>query len=185
VADWHTYFVGCDEWGFSVWAHNTCFEVVKTADGYRVLTPTGSVHAEFANTPGGRDAAYRLANHLNLPPRPGSPALKWDAHDSIPTFGHTITRHGQGMSRDALVRRAADEGRQVGAWTNNREATRLVADSVRGRNPGDVFEIVIEPRMGRAYLPNGTQVPVDRARIVIGADGSITSSYPFSSLHPN
>lgn len=22
VADWHTYFVGCDEWGFSVWAHN-------------------------------------------------------------------------------------------------------------------------------------------------------------------
>jgi hypothetical protein len=23
VADWHTYFVGCAEWGFSVWAHNT------------------------------------------------------------------------------------------------------------------------------------------------------------------
>ena len=22
VADWHTYFVGCGEWGFSVWAHN-------------------------------------------------------------------------------------------------------------------------------------------------------------------
>jgi hypothetical protein len=22
VADYHTYFVGCDEWGFSVWAHN-------------------------------------------------------------------------------------------------------------------------------------------------------------------
>ncbi len=24
VADYHTYFVGCDEWGFSVWAHNLC-----------------------------------------------------------------------------------------------------------------------------------------------------------------
>jgi RHS repeat-associated protein/uncharacterized repeat protein (TIGR01451 family) len=24
VADFHTYFVGCDEWGFSVWAHNAC-----------------------------------------------------------------------------------------------------------------------------------------------------------------
>jgi hypothetical protein len=24
VADFHTYFVGCDEWGFSVWAHNQC-----------------------------------------------------------------------------------------------------------------------------------------------------------------
>jgi hypothetical protein len=25
VADFHTYFVGSEEWGFSVWAHNTCF----------------------------------------------------------------------------------------------------------------------------------------------------------------
>jgi hypothetical protein len=24
VADYHTYFVGCDEWGWNVWAHNTC-----------------------------------------------------------------------------------------------------------------------------------------------------------------
>src|SRR5262249_23926580 len=24
AADFHTYFVGCDGWGFSVWAHNTC-----------------------------------------------------------------------------------------------------------------------------------------------------------------
>jgi hypothetical protein len=24
VADYHTYFVGCKEWGFSVWAHNLC-----------------------------------------------------------------------------------------------------------------------------------------------------------------
>jgi RHS repeat-associated protein len=24
IADFHTYFVGCDEWGFSVWAHNAC-----------------------------------------------------------------------------------------------------------------------------------------------------------------
>lgn len=65
-----------------------------------------------------------------------------------------------------------------------RESTRLVADAVRGRNPGGVFDIVIEPRMGRAYLPDGTEVPVDRVRIVIAADGSIASSYPFSSLHP-
>lgn len=24
VADYHTYFVGCNEWGWSVWAHNMC-----------------------------------------------------------------------------------------------------------------------------------------------------------------
>src|SRR5207302_1082184 len=24
ISDYHTYFVGCEEWGFSVWAHNAC-----------------------------------------------------------------------------------------------------------------------------------------------------------------
>jgi hypothetical protein len=31
VADFHTYFVGGEEWGFSVWAHNAC-EVVQEWD---------------------------------------------------------------------------------------------------------------------------------------------------------
>jgi hypothetical protein len=31
VADHHTYFVGCDEWGFSVWAHNWCIGVHLTS----------------------------------------------------------------------------------------------------------------------------------------------------------
>jgi hypothetical protein len=38
VADFHTYFVGCDEWGFSVWAHNQCtqaeFEAALRVQGY-------------------------------------------------------------------------------------------------------------------------------------------------------
>jgi hypothetical protein len=33
VADYHTYFVGCDEWGWSVWAHNACLTPAqKTID---------------------------------------------------------------------------------------------------------------------------------------------------------
>jgi hypothetical protein len=24
ISDYHTYFVGCRDWGFSVWAHNAC-----------------------------------------------------------------------------------------------------------------------------------------------------------------
>jgi hypothetical protein len=31
VADHHTYFVGCDEWGFSVWAHNADCTVAEVA----------------------------------------------------------------------------------------------------------------------------------------------------------
>lgn len=33
VADYHTYFVGCQEWGFSVWAHNACFVIVEGKNG--------------------------------------------------------------------------------------------------------------------------------------------------------
>ena len=44
----HTYFVGCDEWGFGVWAHNTCnglhhyvpvFIGSKVPRGDAILTP--------------------------------------------------------------------------------------------------------------------------------------------------
>jgi hypothetical protein len=33
VADYHTYFVGELGWGFSVWAHNTCFRVLREGNG--------------------------------------------------------------------------------------------------------------------------------------------------------
>jgi len=42
IADFHTYFVGCDEWGFSVWAHNMCTpeELVR----YRAMAADESLH---------------------------------------------------------------------------------------------------------------------------------------------
>lgn len=33
VSNWHTYFVGSDEWGFSVWAHNADYEIHVTPEG--------------------------------------------------------------------------------------------------------------------------------------------------------
>jgi len=38
VADYHTYFVGCQEWGFSVWAHNNndCVKVIKDGNFWKV-----------------------------------------------------------------------------------------------------------------------------------------------------
>ena len=36
VADFHTYFVGCSEWGWSVWAHNQYTEAQKTKLGMEV-----------------------------------------------------------------------------------------------------------------------------------------------------
>jgi Pretoxin HINT domain len=43
VADWHTYFVGALDWGFSVWAHNTYDDLVKllgNADPDRLAAAT-------------------------------------------------------------------------------------------------------------------------------------------------
>jgi hypothetical protein len=37
VADFHTYFVGCPEWGFSVWAHNANCTILRSENGEFVL----------------------------------------------------------------------------------------------------------------------------------------------------
>ena len=38
VEDDHTYFVGCQEWGFDVWVHNAEYDVVSRGKGwYRVV----------------------------------------------------------------------------------------------------------------------------------------------------
>ena len=34
VAEYHTYFVGCDEWGFSLWAHNSCGPTARTVNHF-------------------------------------------------------------------------------------------------------------------------------------------------------
>jgi hypothetical protein len=64
VQDYHTYFVGCDEWGFSVWVHNAYVvkgglghawylspidvTIMLTLDGTTVWTAPNLSHAELA-----------------------------------------------------------------------------------------------------------------------------------------
>jgi RHS repeat-associated protein len=50
VADFHTYFVGCEEWGFAVWAHNTCLtpaQGTEVAEQYRAFRQAGGSHGDF------------------------------------------------------------------------------------------------------------------------------------------
>jgi hypothetical protein len=71
VADHHTYFVGCDAWGFSVWAHNAC-----VALGLR-----GGL-ADFARRTGGKPYwEWRAAGLTQLPvePKAAFPAAFADA----------------------------------------------------------------------------------------------------------
>jgi Pretoxin HINT domain len=64
VADYHTYFVGCQAWGFSAWAHNAEYAVLPYPGGAsgecalaeRVVNPDGSIAyswvTEAADGPG-------------------------------------------------------------------------------------------------------------------------------------
>jgi predicted RNA binding protein YcfA (HicA-like mRNA interferase family) len=47
IDDWHTYFVGCYEWRFDVWAHNTNLCVVQSENGFEVRQG-GSILGTFA-----------------------------------------------------------------------------------------------------------------------------------------
>jgi hypothetical protein len=48
VADWHTYFVGDDTWGFSLWAHNQCIEEARRVGTKDVLADVaGKFRAEM------------------------------------------------------------------------------------------------------------------------------------------
>jgi len=92
VADWHTYFVGCDEWGFSVWAHNAdCAILIKDGEKFILKSKVdGRVLAEgteadvraFAKANGHDIAPHGSPRDFDLDPPegfsydPGNPSLK-------------------------------------------------------------------------------------------------------------
>jgi hypothetical protein len=62
IADYHTYFVGCPEWGWSVWAHNAC----SSTSGNNLASQKGRA-AHKAYNPG---PTYRLNKPLANGMRP-------------------------------------------------------------------------------------------------------------------
>jgi hypothetical protein len=76
VADFHTYFVGCDEWGFSVWAHNTSTDLFKALVESNLdpkLTLGSRRFRAGSRNPSGIDGdlyalAQRHANSDTMPP---------------------------------------------------------------------------------------------------------------------
>ena len=63
VADWHTYFVGAAEWGFSVWAHNAECVVLGVWMTTRVIPYAAKLNTAL----GSRGSRYaRTINIANL-----------------------------------------------------------------------------------------------------------------------
>jgi hypothetical protein len=66
IADYHTYFVGGPEWGFSVWAHNDCHHIVsKYSNAGRGWTQNWSQKAQALLAKGGI-GVESAANKVNL-----------------------------------------------------------------------------------------------------------------------
>jgi intein/homing endonuclease len=62
VADYHTYFVGSREWGFSVWAHNAEYTIVKLREGgVTIVDSEGKVMGGLASRNGGPGFADEAA----------------------------------------------------------------------------------------------------------------------------
>jgi hypothetical protein len=113
----------------------------------------------------------------------GAGGFKWGNPRSRPTYGHTFLDHTGKLKSTQLVDRARALGHQVGQWTDDELAARLIAD-VAKRGPG-THEVGIAAGIGRAFMPDGTELVTDMARVVVKPDGSVRTAFPFSSLHPN
>ncbi|ELY2857115.1 hypothetical protein SMC92_004246 [Cronobacter dublinensis] len=88
------------------------------------------------------------------------------------------------MKPNQLKDRARSKGHQFGQFLDDDSAADFIA-SVAKNGPG-VHDVQLPENIkGRGYLPDGTKVIPDMARVVVKADGSVRTSVPFSSLHPN
>jgi len=110
--------------------------------------------------------------------------LKWGNSKSKPTYGHTFSEHGQKMKPGQLIDRARSKGHQVGQYLDDNAAADFIA-SVAKKGPG-VHDVPLSKNIkGRGYLPDGTEIVPDMARVVVKPDGSVRTSFPFSLGHPN
>ncbi|VTR96992.1 polymorphic toxin-type HINT domain-containing protein [Tuwongella immobilis] len=98
VNEFHTYFVGCDEWGFSVWAHNANCVIITEAGGQHSLidvvtgktlkTGTQAEVQAFA-TSGGHTilpgtTTTPAAGYAGYAPRPATVSATFDAEAALP-----------------------------------------------------------------------------------------------------
>jgi len=60
VSDYHTYFVGGEEWGFSIWAHNTCTPAQREASD--IARQAQRERRELAHLQARHDARRRTGN---------------------------------------------------------------------------------------------------------------------------
>jgi hypothetical protein len=83
VADYHTYFVGCDEWGWSVWAHNQCYNtksMVRDGDDivmYSMDDALAAGRGPMAGTSRNTGASRAWKQEMELVVQSGKGTARW------------------------------------------------------------------------------------------------------------
>jgi hypothetical protein len=88
VADWHTYFVGAEDWGFAAWAHNSgeC-TITETAPGrFEVTDPEGKVHV-FADRGAAEGFAKASGWTVGEPKAQANKKPNLNSNDAVSHFG--------------------------------------------------------------------------------------------------
>lgn len=109
--------------------------------------------------------------------------FKWGNPLSRPTYGHTFLDHTSKLSPTQLADRARSLGHQVGQWTDDKAAADFIAD-VAKRGAG-VHDVPLPRGLGRSFLPDGTELTTDMARVVVKSNGTVRTAFPYNSAHPN
>jgi hypothetical protein len=148
VEDYHTYFVGAQNWGFGVWAHNAGFE-------YGGLDPETVAKEHF---PEGR-----ARSRLNLDPeRPGEVVRVKAPGADIDVAATSSPADGKSYATYAFVNKQTGEIEYVG----------------RARTPSDVSDTSIQKAVQerlRGHKRDETFDPETQAVIVLDAQESYTA----------
>jgi RHS repeat-associated protein len=168
VADCHTYFIGCDEWGFAVWAHNWYDQLAQT--GAALFNERQAANRATGNV-GWLNSRRSLSPMLTAARRP-------DANGNAPTLALMADRLldliSQRPGRLTLVERARlIEAALTGYGANT------VLDVQR-----TVFERVVAPAVRAQYLRevrDGTRNPPAGSSPTPGEFNEVFSDtlYPF------
>ncbi len=130
------------------------------------------------------EQAAKPVESASAAPVKSAKTFKWGNPKSRPTYGHTFDEHGQKLTEKQLHDRARAKGHQIGQYQDDQKAANFIAEVAKSRGPG-VHTVDLPPNMPvRSVLPNGDKVVPDKAIVVVKPDGSVRTSYPFSSAHP-
>jgi hypothetical protein len=100
VAEYHTYFVGSEQWGFSVWAHNACtIEQARLVAARHGGLEIAEGRFQFLTRRAARQAASEIAGDLG----PGASAIRLKEFRGGPWWGKNSKRVIGRQSSDGAI----------------------------------------------------------------------------------